>query len=110
MTIPGIDVVTASTLMAVIGGIRRFPTAPHLVGYLDCIQACASPAAARLVSKEGPAAARHVLVEAAWSAAKSPGPLRAFAHARRRVEAARSPPSPSRASSPCSRGTCSLAA
>ena len=31
------------------------------------------------VSKEGSAAARHVLVEAAWSSAKSPGPLRAFA-------------------------------
>jgi transposase len=29
-------------------------------------------------SKEGPAAARHVLVEAAWSAARTPGPLRAF--------------------------------
>src|SRR3954467_6401124 len=56
--------------MAVIGDIRRFPTARHLVGYLGLHPS---------VSKEGPAAARHVLVEAAWSAAKSPGPLRAFA-------------------------------
>ncbi|MGZ4185480.1 MAG: transposase [Solirubrobacteraceae bacterium] len=31
------------------------------------------------LSKEGSAAARHVLVEAAWSGAKTPGPLRAFA-------------------------------
>jgi transposase len=34
MTIPGIDVTTAMTLVAVIGDVRRFPTARHLVGYL----------------------------------------------------------------------------
>ena len=34
MTIPGIDVTTASTLAAVIGDVRRFPTSRHLVGYL----------------------------------------------------------------------------
>ena len=34
MTIPGVDVVTASTLTAVIGDIRRVPTPRHLVGYL----------------------------------------------------------------------------
>jgi len=83
MTIPGIDVVTASTLMAVIGDIRRFPTGRHLVGYLglhpSVRQSGSGPARHGRVSKEGPAAARHVLVEAAWSAAKSPGPLRAFA-------------------------------
>jgi transposase len=83
LTIPGIDAVTASTLVAVIGDIRRFPTARHLVGYLglhpSVRQSGNAPARHGRVSKEGPAAARHVLVEAAWSAAKSPGPLRAFA-------------------------------
>src|SRR4051794_13403501 len=83
LTIPGIDVVTASTLIAVIGDISRFPTARHLVGYLglhpSVRQSGSGPARHGRVSKEGPAAARHVLVEAAWSAAKSPGPLRAFA-------------------------------
>ena len=34
LTIPGIDVVTAATLVAVIGDVRRFPTPRHLVGYL----------------------------------------------------------------------------
>lgn len=34
LTIPGIDVITASTLTAVIGDVRRFATARHLVGYL----------------------------------------------------------------------------
>src|SRR5215210_5644141 len=83
LTIPGVDAVTASTLVAVIGDIRRFPTARHLVGYLglhpSVRQSGNEPARHGRVSKEGPAAARHVLVEAAWSAAKSPGPLRAFA-------------------------------
>lgn len=83
MTIPGIDVVTAATLVAVIGDVRRFPTSRHLVGYLGLHptirQSGNGPARHGRVSKEGSAAARHVLVEAAWSAAKSPGPLRAFA-------------------------------
>jgi transposase len=83
MTIPGIDVTTAVTLAAVIGDISRFPTSRHLVGYLGLHptvrQSGNGPARHGRLSKEGPAAARHVLVEAAWSAAKSPGPLRAFA-------------------------------
>ena len=83
MTIPGIDVVCAATLVAVIGDIRRFPTSRHLVGYLGLHptirQSGNGPARHGRVSKEGSAAARHVLVESAWSAAKSPGPLRAFA-------------------------------
>jgi transposase len=83
MTIPGIDVITASTLVAVIGDVRRLPTSRHLVGYLGLHptirQSGTGPARHGRVSKEGSAAARHVLVEAAWSAAKTPGPLRAFA-------------------------------
>src|SRR5215211_3359282 len=83
MTIPGVHVTTAATLVAVIGDIRRFPTARHLVGYLGLHptvrQSGNGPARHGRTSKEGSAAARHVLVEAAWSSAKSPGPLRAFA-------------------------------
>ena len=89
MTIPGIDVTTAATLAAVIGDVRRFPTARHLVGYLGLHptvrQSGNGPARHGRLSKEGSAAARHVLVEAAWSAAKSPGPLRAFAQRNRRT-------------------------
>jgi transposase len=83
MTIPGIDVTTASTLAAVIGDVRRFPSSRHLVGYLGLHptvrQSGSHPARHGRMSKEGSGAARHVLVEAAWAAAKSPGPLRAFA-------------------------------
>jgi transposase len=83
LTIPGIDVVTAATLVAAIGDVRRFPTSRRLVGYLGLHptirQSGNGPARHGRLSKEGSAAARHVLVEAAWSAAKAPGPLRAFA-------------------------------
>jgi transposase len=34
MTVPGVSAVTASTFMAAIGDIRRFPSARRLVGYL----------------------------------------------------------------------------
>lgn len=83
MTIPGVDVTTAATLIGVIGDVRRFPTPGRLVGYLGLHprlrQSGTAPARHGRTSKEGSAAARHVLVEAAWSAAKAPGPLRAFA-------------------------------
>lgn len=76
MTIPGIDIVIAATLVAVIGDVQRFPTTRHLVGYLGLHptirQSGNGPARHGRVSKEGSAAARHVLVEAAWSAAQEP--------------------------------------
>jgi transposase len=82
MTIPGVDVVTAATMMAVIGDIARFPSARHLVGYvgLDARvrqSGSAQPRTGR-ISKEGAREARRVLVEAAWAAQQAPGPLRAF--------------------------------
>ncbi|MDI9599358.1 MAG: IS110 family transposase [Actinobacteria bacterium] len=83
LTVPGVDVTTAVTLIAVIGDARRFPTSRQLVGYLGLHprvrQSGSEPARHGRLSKEGSAAARHVLVEAAWTAARSPGPLHAFA-------------------------------
>lgn len=82
MTIPGVGVTTAATVMATIGDIHRFPTAHRLVGYLGLDprsrQSGTSPAKHGRISKQGSSAARHVLVEAAWAAIKTPGPLRAF--------------------------------
>lgn len=83
MTIPGISVTTAATFMAVIGDIARFPTPRHLVGYLGfdpkVRQSGSAPARHGRISKQGSSEARHVLVEAAWTAARAPGPLKAFA-------------------------------
>jgi transposase len=92
MTIPGVDLITAATLVGAIGDVARFPSARHLVGYLGLHprvrQSGSAPARHGRTSKEGSAAARHALVEAAWMATRAPGPLRAFAL---RVRARRGP-------------------
>jgi transposase len=76
MTIPGVDVTTAATLMAAIGDIARFPSDRQLVGYLGLDarvrQSGLAPARHGRISKQGSSAARHVLVEAAWAAIKTP--------------------------------------
>jgi transposase len=82
MTIPGIGVAGAVALIAAIGDITRFEDARKLVGYLGLDpkvrQSGDGPARGGRISKRGNAHARSVLVEAAWAAMKTPGPLRAF--------------------------------
>lgn len=82
LTLPGVNVVTACALVGAIGDIRRFPTARHLVSYLGLDpkvrQSGSEPARHGRISKQGPGETRHVLVEAAWHAARTTGPLRAF--------------------------------
>jgi transposase len=82
MTIPGVGVTTAATMVAAIGDIHRFPSAKRLVGYLGLDprirQSGQSPTRQGRISKQGSSSCRHVLVEASWSAIKTPGPLRAF--------------------------------
>jgi len=74
LTLPGVNSVTAAALMAAIGDVTRFPTARHLVSYLGLDprvrQSGAEPARHGRISKQGPGEARHVLVEAAWHAAR----------------------------------------
>jgi transposase len=82
MTIPGIDVTTAATLMATIGHIDRFASPRHLVGYLGLDPRSRQSGLGAVqhghISKQGSATARHVLCEAAHATMRSPGPLRAF--------------------------------
>ena len=108
MTIPGVDVTTAVTMVAVIGDVRRFKTPRHLVGYLGLHprirQSGNGPAHHGRLSKEGSAAARHVLVEAAWIAARARDRSGRSRSGPRRAAAARSRQSRSPASSPCSAG------
>jgi transposase len=82
LTLPGVNFVTACALLAAIGDIRRFPTPRQLVGYLGLDpkvhQSGSEPARHGRISKQGPGETRHVLVEAAWHAARTAGPLRAF--------------------------------
>ncbi|MGH2528720.1 MAG: IS110 family transposase [Actinomycetota bacterium] len=82
MTIPGMGATAAAGVMAAIGDVRRFPTPRHLVGYLGLDarvrQSGSSQARHGGISKQGSSEARHLLVEAAWAAIRTPGPLRAF--------------------------------
>lgn len=82
MTVPGIDMAVAVSLVAAIGEIGRFPTARRLVSYLGLDprvrQSGSQPARTGRVSKQGRSQARGMLVEAAWACSKTPGPLRSF--------------------------------
>jgi transposase len=82
MTIPGVDATVALSIVAAVGDFTRFRTPERLVSYLGLNprvrQSGGQPASHGRITKAGPAHARGMLVEAAWSAAKAPGPLRAF--------------------------------
>jgi transposase len=90
MTIPGIDMVVAVGVAAAIGDVARFASAGKLVAYLglnpSVRRSGEGPARHGRIAKQGRGHARGMLVEAAWAAARSPGPLRAFF---RRVSARR---------------------
>ncbi|GAD57741.1 mobile element protein [Limimaricola cinnabarinus LL-001] len=68
--------------MAAIGSIDRFSSPQKLVSYFGLNprvrQSGLGPAHHGRISKAGRSHARAMLVEAAWAAAKAPGPLRAF--------------------------------
>jgi transposase len=82
MTVPGVGLITAVAFLSQVGEITRFGDPRQLVGYLGLDprvrQSGANEATTGRISKEGSALVRHVLVEAAHTAIRSPGPLRAF--------------------------------
>jgi transposase len=82
MTVAGISAVVATAVMASIGDISRFATPEKLASYFGLTprvrQSGDHMAVHGRISKQGNATARTMLVEAAWSAASVPGPLRAF--------------------------------
>ena len=82
MTIAGINVIVATSVLAAIGDIERFRSPAKLTSYLGLTprvrQSGDRPAAHGHITKCGNSIARHMLVEAAWSASKTAGPLRSF--------------------------------
>ena len=82
MTIPGIDATVALSIVAAVGDFTRFRTPEKLVSYFGLNprvrQSGGQPASHGRITKAGPGHARGMLVEAAWSAARAAGPLRAF--------------------------------
>jgi transposase len=82
MTIGGVNMTVALGVLAAIGDVTRFSSSEKLVSYFGLNpkvrQSGDHPAYHGRISKEGRAHARALLVEAAWSIARQPGPLRAF--------------------------------
>ena len=82
MTIGGINMVVAAGILSAIGEVSRFASAAKLVSYLGLdprVRQSGDRAAQHgRISKQGRSHARGMLVEAAWAAAVTPGPLRAF--------------------------------
>jgi transposase len=83
LTVPGVNLITASAFIAAVGDIGRFETPRKLVSYLGLDprvhQSGLSPARHGSISKQGSTGARWALVEAAWAVSRAPGPLHAFA-------------------------------
>jgi transposase len=90
MTIPGVDMVVALAIVAAISDVGRFEQPQKLVSYVgldpSIRQSGPGPAYHGQIAKQGRGHARGMLVDAAWAAARAPGPLRAFF---RRVRARR---------------------
>jgi transposase len=82
MTITGVNLTVAAGVMAAIGDITRFKSPQKLVSYFGLNprvrQSGLGAAHHGRISKVGRSHARAMLVEAAWAAAKAPGPLHAF--------------------------------
>jgi transposase len=79
MTVPGVNL---TTFLGAIGDIRRFRGARQLTAYLGLDlrvrQSGTGPTRHGKISKQGSAPVRKALVEAAWSAVRNPGPMRAL--------------------------------
>ncbi|MGY3690173.1 transposase [Bradyrhizobium sp. USDA 3240] len=82
MTITGVNLAVAAGIVAAIGDISRFNGPQKLVSYFGLNprvrQSGLGAAHHGRISKIGRSHARAMLVEAAWAAAKAPGPLHAF--------------------------------
>jgi transposase len=82
MTVPGVNMICATTFIAAIGHADRFISQGKIVAFLGLEpkvrQSGDAPARSGRITKRGSASARWALVEAAWSVVKQPGPLRAF--------------------------------
>jgi transposase len=70
MSLRGLAVLTAATLVAELGDLRRFATARQLMGYLGLVPSEDSTGAERHqggITKMGNGIARRALIEAAWN-------------------------------------------
>ena len=70
MSLRGVNLLTATTIVAEIGDLRRFASAPQLMAYLGVVPSEHSSGGSKArggITKTGNAHVRRVLVEAAWT-------------------------------------------
>ena len=81
MTIPGVDATAAVSIVAAVGDLARFSSPDKLVSYFGLnpkVRQSGSTAPVHgLITKAGRAQVRGMLVEATWSAVRTPGPTNA---------------------------------
>jgi transposase len=81
MTLPGVSLVVAQTLWAVLGEVERFRDAAHAASYLGLVPSTRQSGRHCYhgsITKQGHRHARSLLVQAAQSVTDHPGPLGAF--------------------------------
>lgn len=86
MALRGVSLLTATTIVAEIGDLRRFSSAPQLMAYLGVVPSEHSSGGSKSrggITKTGNAHVRRVLVEAAWTYRHN---ARKTAHLARRSE------------------------
>lgn len=86
MALRGVSLLTATTVVAEIGDLKRFASAPQLMAYLGLVPSEHSSGATKsrgAITKTGNAHVRRVLVEASWTYRH---PARKTAHLQRRAE------------------------
>jgi transposase len=86
MALRGVSLLTATTIVAEIGDLKRFASAPQLMAYLGLVPSEHSSGATKTrgsITKTGNGHVRRVLIEAAWTYRH---PARKTAHLLRRAE------------------------
>ena len=81
LTLPGVDVLCAETLLAALGDLSRFSDGDHAASYLGLVPSTKQSANRSFhgpITKAGSGHARWVLIQAAQHLAAHPGPLGVF--------------------------------
>jgi transposase len=81
LTLPGVDVAVAQTLLAALGDVTRFRDGAHAASYLGLVPSTRQSASACYhgpITKQGARQARWLLVQAAQHLGTHPGPLGHF--------------------------------
>jgi len=81
MTLPGVDLTVAQTLLATLGDVTRFRDGAHAASYLGLVPSTKQSAATCYhgsITRQGNGHARAMLVQAAQRVGTHPGPVGAF--------------------------------